>query len=1010
MSEQLARKVIEPIRTTRFQSLQPGQFWRATQDIPTDEIPLGQVLLIMDIRYIEDTMHAVVLRGHPDRFVKKGHGVRHEFLVKEFLNKFEFEPDGEAIRQREIQERQGLVLEAQEELTRLQQEPEAMMNAVLEKMGTEKPEMLLLGEGEGVIGGERIEIHAILSRNDTAELVRGLKDSVERQVQIATLKAEVLKDKLDGLNERMQAILPFILEQGEVAIARTKDVREYVKDLQRGLQTLDLYVGTDVEVVTVKTGPEAPESEKLTILQRKLFVDEELSVFQTVSEWFDFEDIKVFEKALNDHPGLVDQICPAPRCVVLLATLRNGLNYGDARTSAYRNELNREAFLLVRNGENLHLVYSPVSSHKHADALFPSRNKIEKIFQDGFFEPRMLTLDDVAYSERFADWESVALHFRRFLVLLAGLDMRLELFGKFYEENDRLFFVSERFQKRYMRFVHDDDGEGMLPEEDRISFGDWIKSQNRYMRSGSRVLVDFESAMTQANCPGAKWEEQWGSKNWEPRYTPVVPVGVVVSYQRKNQLFVDMAVEGKTNDYKDREFNCRLDLSLEDHPTGSVLCLDRARLKDLVGYIQDRRSRSLFRNYMVLFKAAVKYLREQAKQEQEIRRELENSLLAGNVVASSRVPECIEETIALWRAGNRGASLPTLLEARKTAIWNELLDLAWTVARRNSIPTDLILSKAVEMGITVLRIVSGKGGHLALYAVPGPGEGDRGFLPNIWCRRIPVSVLRNGKVRIGKVAEGTAGDGGKWSVLHEAVPDEMVLVETDQASQWVRKEAPPCKATELFHCFEICDSFVSDLSGFLLNDGLELFSSLWDEAVSFRKQINRKGRFVQSGKIYFPFGLQYSKWHNQIFFLALAMDLNTFVYLVAPNESTRLKVADWHASLYQQREAQLAAIQEACLESDAFEFLRVRALPTVLKPMFFHSSLSEAFSISGVDRSRKNERLAKWIKEKTKETKGSDKFWFHPSIQSPNGTGTEFVIDELLESLITGRRRLLSEA
>jgi hypothetical protein len=97
-------------RIEQFQSLQAGQYWRAMKSIPQEGIDAGTVLLIQSIRWVDDAPHTIILRPHPDMIGKKinlelstedGRGRRsvffvydeHCFLLKDFLNTFEFEPD-----------------------------------------------------------------------------------------------------------------------------------------------------------------------------------------------------------------------------------------------------------------------------------------------------------------------------------------------------------------------------------------------------------------------------------------------------------------------------------------------------------------------------------------------------------------------------------------------------------------------------------------------------------------------------------------------------------------------------------------------------------------------------------------------------------------------------------------------------------------------------------------------------------------------------------------------------
>jgi hypothetical protein len=1004
MSEELAKREHKTQRFVRFQSLAPGQYWRAIEGFDRLRIEKDMVLMIQDIRFIEGRMHAVVLRPHPDRFVDpRTVPGSFEFLVEDFLKAFDFEPDGELIRQREIADRQGLVQEAQEELTNLNQNPEVMARAVQENMGGEDFTEFLLDSATGEAAlSDQMGIQTLLPGGDSTALIDRMKRSVDWQMKIAERKGEILKAAMEKIQERMKAIMPFFIEQGELALARTKDVREYAEDLGRGLATLELFLGKDVEVKTVKTGDDAPEHEPLTLFQRKLFVDEELSVFETVCEYFDYSYKNDFEKALCMYPELVEQICPSPRGVVLMAMLRTGRNYEDGFLNYKLNEENLRTFLLVRNGENIYFVDSSIGSHNWADSMFPSNKEMEEIFRADFFEKRQLTLKDVSYSKKYATWEKRALHYRRFLILLAGLDRRMQLFGQFYDQRDQDLFVSEWFQKKYLRFIHDKDGQGMMPDENRPSFRDWLNEKNAYLRSGSRVMVDFEDCLTSDNSPGALWQTDYQRCSSSARYTPVRRTGLCVVYRRENALYIDVPVSGKTNQWEDRSFDCRVDLSCDSHSVGSVLCLDRVKLDDLLYYIRNRDERKWYKEYMQSFRAAVQYLRAEEGHEREMRLELTHAVVAGAVADEKTALQAVDEAVALWRAGKRGADLPGYVEARENGEWRNFLDLVWTVLRRNTFPVERIFAEAEKIGLIPLRLVAGKKGNLGLYTSPRAGTGDRGLFPNTWCWRLPVTILKDETIRFGKTGKATVDDGGRWTRLMKVVADEMVLGEQNEAKDWFQNPLAPSTFQELMECYRDCDRFIEDISKWLVANDPKAFESLFEDAMSFRRKVNAGEKTVQNGHIYFPFGLIFKPGENRIYFVALTVALPEFLYVIAPDTEARRKVRNWYVSVYQREDLALERVDNWGANPDMFSVYVIQALPLQFQPYFFHHSLIEHYWSERMDE-KKNEGLRALCQSKPDSRSEKKSVWIHPSIVSPTG---DFVLDELLNSLMERRKQL----
>ncbi|MDA4822358.1 hypothetical protein NY478_25350, partial [Enterobacter hormaechei] len=118
----------------------------------------------------------------------------------------------------------------------------------------------------------------------------------------------------------------------------------------------------NVTVVDIAEGEPADSSIPLTLCQKKLVVDEELSAWCDIDEHFDFRRLSAFHKALKDNPGLVEQIFPTERCVLVMVTTRRFIDYGDTWANSEYNEKNSIVFLMVRNGQNIKQIYSPVES------------------------------------------------------------------------------------------------------------------------------------------------------------------------------------------------------------------------------------------------------------------------------------------------------------------------------------------------------------------------------------------------------------------------------------------------------------------------------------------------------------------------------------------------------------------------------------------------------------------------------------------------------------------------
>ena len=471
----LAHSDAEIHSLARFQTLQAGQYWRALENVPEEGIDAGMVLLIQSLRVVDDKPHTVVLRPHPLKFgqsvyleiPKEGGGTRrawfqydeHRFLLDDFLARFEFEPDHQKIRNTEVQAVQSRISELQNELVQGQSNP-ALIAALVHEKTAEKaakqadaaaeadeqdrteppseteprnvpaPLVPPVGAAE-VVDMATGTVAQAIEGGLSPEKMAALRAAANRQHEIATVRAQWIEGKTQEIASAIQQLTPFYSEQAAAALAQTEDVRAFVSDLLRGIESLDLYLGKDVEVQTVREGKGAPRDVPLTFVQRKLLADEELAVWADVDERFDHASDDQFLEALRTHDGLVEQIFPTERCVLVMATTRRYIDYGDPWANMARNGQNKVVYLLVRDGMNIHRVYSSVESHLGTDRLFPTKNDQEEIFRG--LDGSRIKFEDVAYTDHLRKHERFALHFKRFLLLACGLDHRLKLFGDFYD-------------------------------------------------------------------------------------------------------------------------------------------------------------------------------------------------------------------------------------------------------------------------------------------------------------------------------------------------------------------------------------------------------------------------------------------------------------------------------------------------------------------------------------------------------------------------------------------------
>lgn len=966
-------------RISRFHTLQSGQYWRALRDIAEEGIDAGTVLLIQSIRWVDDSPHTIILRAHPSKIGTSGYvevpqedgttskkRIRydeHRFLLDNFLSAFEYEPDYQRFRNEEVQRVRGKIDALQGELLEAQSNP-AILAAVVETgLREEKETNKAQAEKDSpaqqpalpapvptsphqlaaVTGGSLADA---LGTGITTESIAALKAAANREHQIATIKSKWIQGKTAAIADTIKALTPFYEEQAAAALASTEDVRSYVAKLMRGIETLDLYVGKDVDVTTIREGTPAPKDVPLTFVQKKLMMDEELAVYTDIDEWFDFTKEELFFDALRDNDALVNQIFPTERCVLVMATTRRDIDYGDVWTNNAKNTENRKVFLMIRDGMNIHRVFSSVESHLGTSRLFPSQDDQNRIFRG--FDGNQIKFEDVAFTDKLAAHERFALHYKRFLILACGLDHRLKLFGDFYDGPPSFDFVSIAFQDKYCRFLHDDDGAGLLPAESRPALRDWLAEKNAYLRSGSRVMCNWSSLMDPDTAPAACFREREG---FDRRYTPKERSGVAIAYRQGTSLCVDVEVSGYSySSHGDRVFNCKVNLSKASgsrwsHSERDFLVLDAVQPDELHWYIHNRGSRRDHVSYIRFFKEALRHVQAELSAEQDTRRRMAQALADGNVAAADEADGIIHQAVIAWRAAHRGKPLPRFEGNTAPSEWKSLLDQMYMLAGEGQRRTSEIAAFVSELGYEPLRLVLSGGAKLIVYAAPSSEERDERLEPHAWVHRITVE---RGKTRYVEKAR-------RWAILPKHAVSETTIHEWEGGGAWADPKP-------VFPSFERKHAILAEASQFLSAlrpfTGATEFDRLFREWSMLRADLLRDSKYVENPSIAVPFGVMVSLYDNELDYLCIgARHAHAVLYSIAPDDEARQSVRNSFVRPYANKSSAFARFDEAVAEPFGWSLVRMSVSSAELRQGVYAST---GLNFAG-GQQNDDPRLAEWF-------------------------------------------------
>jgi hypothetical protein len=154
--------------------------------------------------------------------------------------------------------------------------------------------------------------------------------------------------------------------------AQLGPMKTSVEKIDDRLFSILLYSGMLEKILTLSEGAPAPHEEKLRIMQRQLFCDEE-ALLDYASGGMTFQGMGEFDKWLA-KPKNRNRILPFPRCMVSMRVRRNAKDRSGSGVSDFikirEAEADKFTYLIIRNGDQLYRVCSEID---FGEMTFPER-------------------------------------------------------------------------------------------------------------------------------------------------------------------------------------------------------------------------------------------------------------------------------------------------------------------------------------------------------------------------------------------------------------------------------------------------------------------------------------------------------------------------------------------------------------------------------------------------------------------------------------------------------------
>ncbi len=563
--------------------------------------------LIVNLKFADRNLHAVVLKAHP-RNCTAQHYQKFEYLLDDFYSKYDVisQADGEKIREREIAEIQGRISFQESTIDDLGKNPQKLQQIAFQiyskRISSPNTPFLI----------DTTDIAGLLGSQNAVEQIHSLKSQFSRASDIAKIQSQYIAEEVAKLEKLIESLTPYIKEKFICSIASTNEIQSTVGELNDGIATLEMFTGEGVEWFYACQGEPAPNDVKVSLVQAPMYADIELAYFhEDDAEHLDANKIEMFWKELEGNKALVDQIFPTERCVVVMAIRESSIDYKEDYYNIVMDRLNKETFLLVRNGENVAVVYSPIGSHLAAKNLFPSKDSLDQHFLT--WRGQDIDINSLNYSDALSAVEKEVLHYKRFLILLAGLQIRENLLGQFHPESETFNIFFPEFQNKYFNFIHDQDGEGLIGGVKEPSLFEILANNKRQLRKGSLILCANHLMINRHTAPGC-YRYSWGTKyndGYNQIRKAIDAFGVAEVQQDKDGYFIKVACKstGWTYHDNDRTFNVKVAIDeIDAREREAYIVLEGLSVAQLEYYLKQRQYRSFYVKYARLFKKAISWL------------------------------------------------------------------------------------------------------------------------------------------------------------------------------------------------------------------------------------------------------------------------------------------------------------------------------------------------------------------------------------------------------------------
>lgn len=343
-----------------------------------------------------------------------------------------------------------------------------------------------------------------------------------------------LRDKHDEI-ARKKAELEAMISNLNKAMSVLKNE---LKQKQKVIYILETFLGIHEEVVQIAEGDTAPEGSKLTLFQQKLYMDEEVGIWDdSDGQGIDFQQIEEFDEWIKKHYKI---FAYEPLSIVVWQVRRNEKQYGNLWDNVKFNQWNKTTYFLIRNGSCLYRIWSNVTVD---DLLFPTKN-----------EYMNLIAEEKKWGEERIKEKLQAKHegYLYGLIAIQGIIERTEILGTRLREQGVNLLKPRSDIDDHIRFIRDAETEHWIGDG-KPRWSEFLKNNKTTIKLGSRICLATEKFHFSLS---GKENDNWRCSPFHPNYAP----------QRNNWYLV----EAHKNESKNTYFPHGTTILIRYHPGDTV--------------------------------------------------------------------------------------------------------------------------------------------------------------------------------------------------------------------------------------------------------------------------------------------------------------------------------------------------------------------------------------------------------------------------------------------------------